>query len=110
MDTLTIEGIGITPYLRDAAVCLIPRLTDQQLGLIEVELQHFLSRFVLVRRLTENTVLAEGIPIHARSAHDAESLAWEIMAYHVRRALDRPEDVSTRITSIDVRETIGALA
>jgi hypothetical protein len=95
-------------YLRDAAVCLIPVVTDEQVDRIRWEIEQ-LSPFALVRRLTQNTLLAEGIPVRARSSLDAESRTWELVAARVRRALRAPEDAETRITSIDVRDRSQAL-
>jgi hypothetical protein len=96
------------PYLRNAAVCLVPQVTDEQVGRIHAELRH-LSPFVLLRRLTKNTVLVEGIPVFASSPHDAELTAWETVAAFVRMALGEARDTATRITSIDIHDREEAL-
>ena len=96
------------PYLRDAAVCLIPHVSDEQLERIDVALRGH-NTFTMVRRLTANTIIVEGFPVRARSLREAEALTWELIAFRVRGALQQRQDVWTRITSIDVREPVGGL-
>ncbi len=105
MDTLETD---LRPYLRDAAVCFIPHLTDEQLDRIDLAFRRS-NAFTMVRRLTANTILVEGFPVRARSLRQAEALTWELVAARVRGALQDRRDVWTRITSIDVREPVGAL-
>jgi hypothetical protein len=96
------------PYLRDAAVCVVPELHDDQLERIASELSR-LNPALLVQRLTSNTVLVRGIPLYARSIHVADALTWELVDSRVRRALSLPGDLGTGITSIDVRDPSSLL-
>ena len=105
MNTLELD---FKPYLRDAAVCFVPQVTDEQVDRVDLALRWH-NTFTIVRRLTANTILVEGFPVQARSLREAEALTWELIAYRVRGALQRQQDAWTRITSIDVRESVGAL-
>ena len=98
------------PYLREAVVAIIPTLTDEQLERIGTELEIMANPYLLVSRLSEHSVLIQGIPVHARSPHDADAVTWETIYGLVRSALTSPWDWDTRITAIDVRESDGALA
>jgi len=98
------------PFLREAAVTLVPRLRDDQLDRIVAELSSLPNPYLLVSRVSENTALIQGIPVRATSAHDADALTWQTIYDHVRTALSGPRDRDTTITSIDVSEPSGALA
>jgi len=98
------------PFLRDAAVTLVPTLTDEQLDRIGAELDSLANPFLLVSRISEHTALIQGIPVRAESQRDADALTWETIYTHVRSALREPWDWDTRVTAIDVRESDGALA
>jgi hypothetical protein len=99
------------PYLREAAVTLVPSLTDAQLDRIGTELDTVSSSpFLLVSRLSEHTALIQGIPVKAGSSHEADAMIWETIYERVRAALSGPFDWDTTITAIDVREPTGALA
>ena len=104
MDTLETD---LRPYLRDAAVCLVPQVTEEQLERIGTTIRRN-NAFTIVRRLTASTILVEGFPVRASTLHEAEALTWEIVAFRVRGALQLRRDVFTKITSIDVREPVGA--
>jgi len=99
-----------SPYLREAAVTLLPSLTDEQLDRIATELDAFANPFLLVSRLTDHTALIQGIPVKAGSSHEADAVIWESIYERVRAALSGPFDWDTTITAIDVREPSGALA
>ena len=64
MDTLK-------PFLRDAAVCLVPRFSDEQVDQITREVEA-LTPVPIISRLTENTVLIHGLPVYATIAHQAD--------------------------------------
>lgn len=100
----------LCPYLREAAVTLVPSLTDEQLDRIAAELDSLANPFLLVSRLSDHTALIQGIPVKARSSHEADALIWETIYERVRAALSGPFDWDTTITAIDVREPTGALA
>ena len=99
-----------TPYLREAAVTLLPRLTDEQLERIDVHLETLANPYLLVSRISEHTALIQGIPVKAGSPVEADANTWETIFMHVSAALRRPWDWDTTITAIDVRESDGALA
>ena len=99
-----------SPYLREAAVTLVPSLTDEQLDRIAAELDAFANPFLLVSRLSDHTALIQGIPVKAGSSHEADAVIWESIYERVRAALSGPFDWDTTITGIDVREPSGALA
>jgi hypothetical protein len=98
------------PYLRDAAVTVVPTLTDDQLDRIADELSSLPSPYLLVSRISEHTALIQGIPVKADSSHDADAATWESIYVHVRTALSGLWDWNSTITAIDVRESSGALA
>ena len=64
---------------------------------------------MLVSRLSEHSVLIQGIPVKAGSHLEADAMVWETIYTLVRSALDGPWDSNTTITAIDVRESDGAL-
>ena len=97
------------PFLREAAVTLVPHLTDEQLERIGAELTSPANPFLLVSRLSDNTALIQGIPVKAASPVEADALTWETIYTHVRSALNEPWDWNTTVTAIDVREADGAL-
>lgn len=99
----------LKPYLREAAIALVPCLTDDQLRRITDQLDALENPFLLVRRLTPHTALVQGIPVKAPSAHHADAITWETVHAHVRAALSENDDVGTTVTSIDVRDATGAL-
>lgn len=99
----------LNPFLREAAVTVLPGLADDQLSRIASEFECLGNPCLLVRRLTQHTMLLQGIPVRAGSAHDADAVTWELVYEHVRAALTSPEDESARITSIDVRESESLL-
>lgn len=96
----------LQPYLRDAAIACLPHVTDDQLQRIEAEV---LTKChdALTSRLTDCTVLVQGIAIQADSPLHADRTAWERMNLRVHTALCQPNDVNTRITSIDVSPASG---
>ena len=98
------------PFLREAAVTLVPALTDDQIERITVELDFFATPYLLISRISDHTALIQGIPVQAGSAHEADSLTWQSIFAHVGAALSGPWDWDTRVTAIDVREPSGALA
>lgn len=97
------------PFLREAAVTLVPHLSDDQLERIGAELTLATNRFLLVSRVSEHTALIQGIAVTAASPHEADALTWQTIHTHVRAALREPWDRATSVTAIDVRETNGAL-
>jgi hypothetical protein len=99
-----------SPYLREAAVTLVPSLTDEQLDRIAAELDILANPFLLVSRLSEHTALIQGIPVKAGSSHEADAMIWETLYERIRAALSGPFDWETTITAIDVHEPAGALA
>jgi hypothetical protein len=98
------------PFLREAAVTLVPALTDDQLERIAVELDFIATPYLLVSRISDHTALIQGIPVKAGSAHEADALTWQSIFTHVGAALRGPWDWDTHVTAIDVREPSGALA
>ena len=96
-------------FLREAVVTIVHQIGDDQLERIASELDCLGNPRLLVRRLTHHTVLIQGIPVTAGSPHDADAVTWEILYEHVRDALRATEDQSTRIASIDVRESDSLL-
>lgn len=99
-----------SPYLREAAVTLIPRLTDEQLERIDTHLEVLANPYLLVSRISDHTALIQGIPVMAGSSVEADAITWETIFTHVSAALRSPWDWDTTITAIDVREADGALA
>ena len=99
-----------SPYLREAAVTLVPALTDDQLERIAAALDSLANPYLLVSRLSDHTALIQGIPVKAGSPLEADALTWETIFTQVRSALRGPWDWDTRVTAIDVRDTSGALA
>lgn len=98
----------LQPYLRDAAIACVPHLTDDQLERIETEVLTK-CHHALTSRLTEWTVLVQGIAIQANSPLDADRTMWERMNLRVHAALCHPSDINTRITSINVSQASGLL-
>jgi hypothetical protein len=100
-----------SPYLREAAVTLVPCLTDEQLERIDAQLATLdLNPYLLVSRISEHTALIQGIPVKAGSQVEADAVMWETIFTHVSAALRSPWDWDTTITAIDVREPDGAFA
>ena len=99
-----------SPYLREAAVTLVPSLTDEQLERIDAQLETLANPYLLVSRLSEHTALIQGIPAKAGSPVEADAHTWETIFTLVTAALRGPFDWDTTITAIDVRESDGALA
>jgi hypothetical protein len=97
------------PFLREAAVTLVPQLTDEQLERIGAEFAALANHFLLVSRVSDNTVLIQGIPVTAESPHEADALTWDKIHTHVCAALCEPWDWDTTVTAIDVRAMDGAL-
>jgi len=97
------------PFLREAAVTLVPALTDDQLQRIAEELDSLANPYLLVSRISDHTALIQGIPVKAASPHEADVLTWEALFTHIRSALREPWDWDTRVTAIDVRDASGAL-
>lgn len=98
------------PFLREAAITLLPQLTDDQLARIEEELDSLSNPHSLVSRISDHTAMIQGIPVKARSSHEADALTWEGIFTHVNAALREPWDWDTRVTAIDVREASGTFA
>ncbi len=98
-----------SPFLREATVTLVPRLTDEQLERIGAELASMTHPFLRVSRLSDNTALVQGLPVKAASTVEADALTWQTIYACVRSALREPRDWDTTVTAIDVRETDGAL-
>ena len=96
-------------FLREAAVTLVPALTDDQLERIAVELDFIATPYLLISRISDHTALIQGIPVRAGSAHEADALTWQSIFTHVGAALSGPWDLNTRVIAIDVREPTGAL-
>ena len=65
---------------------------------------------LLVSRVSDHTVLIQGIPVTAESPHEADAVTWQKIHTHVRAALCEPWDWDTTIAAIDVRAPDGALA
>ncbi len=61
----------------------------------------------LVSSLSDHTLLVQGIPIVAGSAHDATAIAWERVFIHATAALHDRDDIDTKIASIDVSAASG---
>jgi hypothetical protein len=91
----------LMPFLRDAAVCLVPRFSEEQVLRIAREVEA-LSPMPLVSRLTENTVLIHGLPVYAATAHQADSIVWEWLKTRMGDALRQLHDHETAVTAIDV--------
>ena len=96
------------PYLRDAVIACLPHLTDDQLQRIEGEVMT-MCHHALTSRLTDCTLLVQGIAIRADSPLGADRTMWERMNLRVLTALCRPGDSNTRIASIDVSPASGLL-
>jgi hypothetical protein len=99
-----------SPYLREAAVTLVPSLTDEQLERIDAQLETLANPYLLVSRISEHTALIQGIPVKAGSPVEADANTWETIFMLVTAALRGPFDWDTTITAIDVRDSDGALA
>jgi hypothetical protein len=98
---------GMRPYLRDATIAIVPRVSDAQVAVLRDELGR-LDPFVLSRRLSETTVLVQGIPVYATSPHDADAFAWSLVSQRVTRALSVANGVrGAHLTSIDVGDPAG---
>jgi len=98
------------PFLREAAVTAVPQLSDEQLERITAEFAALPNHFLLIGRISDSTVLIQGISVIAESPHEADALTWDKVHTHVCAALCEPWDWDTRVTAIDVRATDGALA
>ena len=99
-----------SPYLRQASVTFLPRLTDEQLERIDAHLGTLdLNPYLLVSRISEHTALIQGIPVKAGSSLQADAVTWETIFTQVTAALRSPWDRDTTITAIDVDECDGAL-
>jgi hypothetical protein len=99
-----------SPYLREAAVTLVPSLTNEQLERIDAQLETLANPYLLVSRISEHTALIQGIPVKAGSPVEADANTWETIFMLVTAALRGPFDWDTTITAIDVRDSDGALA
>ena len=97
------------PFLREAAVTIVPQLSDEQLERIGAEFATLANHFLLVSRVSDSTVLIQGIPVTAESPHEADAITWDKINTHVRAALCEPWDWDATITAIDVRSADGAL-
>ena len=98
-------------FLREAAVTLVPALTDDQLERIAVEsLDSPFAPYLLVSRISDHTALIQGIPVKAGSAHEADALTWQSIFTHVGAALRGPWDWDTHVTAMRRPEPSGALA
>ena len=93
-------------YLRDAVITCLPDMTDDQFQRIDAEVATK-CHYALTSRLTDSSVLVQGIAIRADSPLDADRTMWERMNLRVRTALCQPTDVNTRITSINVGPASG---
>ena len=94
------------PYLLDAVIACLPDVTDDQFQRIDAEVATK-CHHALTSRLTDCSVLVQGIAIRADSPLDADRTMWERMNLRVRTALCQPSDVNTRITSINVSPANG---
>jgi hypothetical protein len=94
------------PYLRDAVIACVPGMTDDQFQRIDAEVATKCHN-ALTSRLTDCSVLVQGIAIKADSPLDADRTMWERMNLRVRTALCQPRDDNTRITSINVSPASG---
>jgi hypothetical protein len=94
------------PYLRDAAITCLPNLTDDQLDRIAAEV-HTKCPFALTSRVSDSTVLIQGVAIKADSPLDADRIAWERMRLRVSEALSQPVDNNVRLASIAVSPAGG---
>lgn len=90
-------------YVREAAITLVPSLTDDQLQRITDQLDSLDNPFLLVSRLSPHTALVQGIPVRAPSSHQADAITWDTVNTHIRAALCEPGDAGTTVTAIDVR-------
>jgi hypothetical protein len=91
--SITTAGREFHPYLRDAVIACVPRMTDDQLQLIEGEVLRT-SRHVRSSRLTDCAVLMRDIAIMADSPLDADRTTWDRMNIGVRAALCRANDAT----------------
>lgn len=96
------ESTRLNPFLRDAAVSFVPELTDDQLVRIDRALMA-LYPDTLVSRMTDFTVLIQGIPVEAETAHEANRVTWAMISREVCEVLAGPKDAGTALASIDVR-------
>jgi hypothetical protein len=96
----------LQPYLRDAVIACVPNLTDDQLQRIDAEVRT-MCHYALTSRMTDCAILIQGIAIKAISPLDADRTMWERMHLRMHTALCQPNDVDTRITSIDVSPASG---
>ena len=105
----TSSEIGLLhPFLRDVTISLVPYLRDDQFRRISAQV-HGAHPNALISRLSDFSILVQGIPIRSGSPHDADIYAWDRAQAHVREALCEPEDAGTRVTSIEVTEAHGLL-
>ena len=65
------------PFLREAAVTAVPQLSDEQLERIRAELAALPNHFLLVNRISDSTVLIQGVSVTAESPHEADALTWD---------------------------------
>ena len=94
------------PYLRDAVITCLPDMTDDQFRRIDAEVATK-CHHALTSRLSDCSVLVQGIAIRADSPLDADRTMWERMNLRVRAALCQPSDLNMRITSINVSPASG---
>jgi hypothetical protein len=92
----------LNPFLRDAAISLVPQLTDDQLVRITRAITA-LDPGTLVSRMTDFTAMIQGFPVEAETAHEANRVTWAIISREVRDVLVTTADDRTELTSIDVR-------
>lgn len=92
----------LNPFLRDAAVSVVPEMTDDQIVRIALALT---ARYphILVSRISDFTALIQGIPVEAGTAHEADGVTWATISREVREVLVTPADAGTTLASIDVR-------
>jgi hypothetical protein len=102
----TVVADHLNPYLRDAAVTIVPQLTDDQLARLGDEVRGAYP-YALVSRLSDHTAFVHGIPVRARSPQDADRTLWQKLNDYAHAALSAPGDVEFRVTSIDVRSPNG---
>jgi hypothetical protein len=106
--TMSSEIEQLHPFLRDVTISLVPYLRDDQFRRISAQI-HRAHPDALISRLSEFSILVQGIPVRCGSPHDADIHAWDRAKAHVREALCGPEDAGTRVTSIEVTEARGLL-
>jgi hypothetical protein len=92
----------LNPFLRDAAVSFVPELTDDLLARVTLALIAVYPD-TLVSRMTDVTVMVQGIPVEAETASEADRVTWAIISREVSDVLVTLADVGTDLTSIDVR-------